>query len=413
MTSRPDPANSPDSSPDNLPDGSPANSLETWAVIAASGTAGHVYPGIAVAQTLYERGLAVHFAVAATGVGSQGVLQAGFGCTLIAGRGLRRSLRPKAALANLVSAGRLLAGAWQLFRLLGQHRPKVVLAMGGYTGFIAAAAAFVRRIPVVTAEQNAVPGLANKLAARVSKAVGVAFADTKLPKAVHTGNPVRQEVIAAARAAKAATAGASEATAAGVPEATAAGAPGVAPFKVIVLGGSLGAGCINEAMAELLDELSRQPETAAGYSWLHITGERHWEQLEPLRTLAQQRQLNYTAVPFAHNLAERLADSQVVAGRSGAGMVAELAALGLPSVLIPLHGAPGDHQTANAQALVSAGAAVLVSEPELSGSRLLAELEQLRHKPAQLAAMSQAAAGLARVDAAENMAELLQRYAKA
>ena len=386
-------------------------SPDTWAVIAASGTAGHVYPGIAVAQELRQHGLAVHFAVAATGVGSQGVAQAGFDCTLIAGRGLRRSLKPQAIAANLVSAGQLLVGAWQLFRLLGQHRPKAVLAMGGYTGLIAAVTAFVRRIPVVTAEQNAVPGLANKLAARLSKATGVAFADTKLPHAVHTGNPVRQEVLTAASRRRDSQPD-TVAVAAG-DLAAKAGAAGQAQLEVTVLGGSLGAGCINEAMTELLSELSCRPETAAGYSWFHITGERQWEQLEGMRTLAKQRQLDYTAVPFEHNLPERLASSQVAVGRSGAGMVAELATLGLPAILIPLQGAPGDHQRANAQALVSAGAAVLLGEPELDGLQLLAELERLRHDPAQLAAMSQAAARLAKVDAAKNMVELLQRHAKA
>ena len=379
-------------------DAEPAAGLPgTWVVIAASGTAGHIYPGIAVAQTLRARGLAAYFAVSATGIGSQGVLNAGFECSSIAGRGLRRSLAPKSIAANLVAAGKLLAGAWQLWRLLGQLQPKVVLAMGGYTGFIAAAAAFGRRIPVVTAEQNAVPGLANRLAARLSRAAGVAFADTRLPKAVHTGNPVRPAVIEAARqrAGDAAAAGAS------------------AQFKVAVLGGSLGADCINSAMSELLAELSHQPDLAARYSWFHVTGERAWKQLTQLRELSQQPQYSYTAVPFEHQLADQLAASHLVVGRAGAGIVAELAVLGLPSVLVPLRGAPGDHQTANARVLAEAGAAQLITEAELSGSRLLATIEDLRQTPGQLAAMSQAAAALAVVEAGENMAELLRRHAKA
>jgi len=443
-------------------------SSQTWAVIAASGTAGHVYPGIAVAQVLLARGAKTHFAISKTGVGAAGVEQAGFSYTLISGRGIRRSFAPKAVWANFVSLGKLLAGSWQVFSLLRRLRPEVLLSMGGYTGLIAAQAAFWLRIPVVTAEQNAVPGLANKLSARWSKAVATAFPATALPKATYTGNPVRQEIIEAAsrRLKRNDTDGGDSAqplaerhpdsekpsesqTAPNTekplesqkppesqktpetqpPQASpATPAPPASPesqpppdslktpetqWRVVILGGSLGAGCINSAMAEVLQAMSAASATPQPWHFFHITGDRGWDQLDNLRKFAAAENLNYESVPFAHNMAEVLSRSHLAVGRAGAGMVAEVAAMGLPAILVPLKNAPNDHQTANAEALAKAGAASCIPEPDFNGTRLLAELDQLRRQPQQLASMARQAASLAQPEAAEKIADLLADNAKA
>lgn len=413
-------------------------SSQTWAVIAASGTAGHVYPGIAVAQVLLARGAKTHFAISKTGVGAAGVEQAGFSYTLISGRGIRRSFAPKAVWANFVSLGKLLAGSWQVFSLLRRLRPEVLLSMGGYTGLIAAQAAFWLRIPVVTAEQNAVPGLANKLSARWSKAVATAFPATALPKATYTGNPVRQEIIEAAsrRLKRNDTDGGDSAQplAERHPDSEKPSESQTAPntekplesqkppesqktpetqWRVVILGGSLGAGCINSAMAEVLQAMSAASATPQPWHFFHITGDRGWDQLDNLRKFAAAENLNYESVPFAHNMAEVLSRSHLAVGRAGAGMVAEVAAMGLPAILVPLKNAPNDHQTANAEALAKAGAASCIPEPDFNGTRLLAELDQLRRQPQQLASMARQAASLAQPEAAEKIADLLADNAKA
>ncbi len=381
-----------------------------WAVIAASGTAGHVYPGIAVAQVLRERGLDCHFALSKTGVGADGVRQAGFDVTLVFGRGIRRSLRPGAIWANLGAVVKLVLGSWQLFVLLGRRRPRVVLAMGGYVGLMAAAAAFVWRIRIVTAEQNCVAGLANSLSARLSVASAVAFADTDLPRAVHTGNPVRPEIVAAGQSGVAAR---SDSVSASRQDCV----------KVTIMGGSLGAGCINIATAEML-ELASTSKSDPKLDIFHIVGQRQWEDYRHLQEQARPAEaqtrpaeashnpINYSSVPFADNMAEILSASLIVVGRAGAGTIAELAVLGLPSILVPLKGAPRDHQSANARKLEQAGAAVCIGEADFTGARLLEELQRLAGDSQRLRQMSAAAAGLAIPEAAQNLAELLVAHAK-
>lgn len=393
------------------------HSSQIWAVVAASGTAGHVYPGIAVAQVLTARGLKAHFAISKTGVGAKGVEQAGFSYTLISGRGIRRSFSPKAIWANFLSLGKLAAGSWQIFNLLRRLRPRILLSMGGYIGLIAAQAAFVLRIPVVTAEQNAVPGLANKLSARFSKALAIAFPDTDLPKATYTGNPVRQEIIEAAASRAERNEAGSEGNGRSADE-----------LRVVILGGSLGAGCINSAVAEALKEMSASPVEEKGgvageelthtstrplrLHFFHITGDREWVKLASSRELAKTKNLNYDSVPFAHNMSEVFSSSQLAVGRAGAGMVAEVAAMGLPAILIPLQKAPNDHQTANAEALAKTGAAICIPEPDFNGTRLLAEIDQLCRQPETLTRMADQAANFAHPNAAEKIADLLFENAK-
>lgn len=375
--------------------GASSRANKCWAVIAASGTAGHVYPGIATAQVLRERGLDCHFALSRTGVGAKGVRQAGFGVTLVFGRGIRRSLRPGAIWANLGAAVKLVLGSCQLFFLLGRLRPRVMLAMGGYVGLMAAAAAFVWRIRIVTAEQNYVPGLANSLSARLSAATAVAFADTDLPRAVHTGNPVRREIVAAGH--------------------NMVAAPSPARVKITIMGGSLGAGCINAATAQML-ELASQPESDPGsesrLEIFHIVGQRQWDEYRHLGEQAKSSAPSYSSVPFADNMDEVLSGSQIVVGRAGAGMIAELAVLGLPAILVPLKGAPRDHQSANARILEEAGAAVCIPESDFTGSRLLDELKGLVGDPLRLRRMSAAALDMAMPEAAQNVADLLVAHAK-
>jgi len=214
----------------------------------------------------------------------------------------------------------------------------------------------------------------------------VSLPDTPLRGAVVTGNPVRPSMGEVQRAP-------------------------VTPPLVTVFGGSLGAGRLNDAALELFSLWRERDDVRLR----HISGRRDHDRcaraLDGLREPADG--LAYELVPYEEHMERVYRDSAIVACRAGAVTVAELAATGTPAVLVPLPGAPGDHQTRNAEALVHAGAAVLVTDSELDGKRLAAELDALLADPSRLGHMAEAAHGLARLDAASRVADLVEEAARA
>ena len=363
-------------------------------VLAGGGTAGHVFPGLAVAEELLGRGVPqgdIHFAISKAGIGREAVQIAGFPHATLSGRGIQRSFKPKAVLSNFAASAKLGRGAWQAFSLLRRVRPGVVLCLGGYVSVSAGVAARSLRIPVVVAEQNAVPGWANKVVARYAQAAAVSFEGTDLPRSHFTGNPVRRQILQAA-----ADAARRERQASSAAE----------PFNVLVLGGSLGAGHINRAVREALPRWRDRSDISIS----HITGQREWAEFQPLVGEAQAEDIAYAAMPFCDDIAELLAEADLVIGRSGAGIVAELAVMGKPSLLVPLPGAPGDHQTANAKALGSG--AEVIPESEFDGKRLASEIDRLARNPELVEAMAAAALTHARPDAASAVADLVQEFAR-
>lgn len=366
-------------------------------VLAGGGTAGHVFPGLAVAEELLDRGVPkddICFAISRAGIGREAVRLAGFSHATLSGRGIQRSLRPKALLNNFAASAKLIWGGCQAFRLLRKVRPSVVLCLGGYVSVSAGVAARLRRIPVVVAEQNAVPGWANRVVARYAKAAAVSFEGTDLPRARCTGNPVRREILQAA-----ANNAAKDRSKKERPEST-------ARFNVLLLGGSLGAGHINQAVREALPHWKDRNDISVS----HITGEREWAEFEPLAGEARIKNIAYAALPFCDNIADLLSEADLVIGRSGAGIVAELAVMGKASLLVPLPGAPGDHQTANAQALGSA--TEVIPQSEFDGERLKSEIDRLARDTETVKDMAAAAFRHARPDAASAVADLLQEFAQ-
>ena len=364
-----------------------------WAVIAGGGTAGHVLPGISIAQQIVGQGAprgAVHFVGSARGVETRLVTEAGFGLTTLPGRGLQRRL----ALTNVTAAIGLLRAFGQALVVLRRLRPAVVLGLGGYASAACGAAAVLLRVPLVIAEQNAVPGLANRLLSRFAAGAATAFEATELPRATWTGNPVRTEVVAADR-----TSG----------RAAARAALGVGSERrlVAVFGGSLGSTRINRAVAAATEHWQARDDLHIR----HIAGRRDYDGLA--RAIAADRDgaLGYDLVAYEDDMATVYAAADLVVSRSGATTVAELAAAGVPAVLVPLPGAPGDHQTANARRLVEAGGAVIVRDAELDGTRLAAEVDALLDDPDRLTAMGRAATALARPDAARAVVDLIERHA--
>ncbi|MCQ3809830.1 MAG: undecaprenyldiphospho-muramoylpentapeptide beta-N-acetylglucosaminyltransferase [Acidimicrobiia bacterium] len=367
---------------------------QVWAVIAGGGTAGHVHPGLAVARALVRRGHeseTIHFVGSARGVERDLVPAAGFGLTLLPGRGIKRQLTWQ----NVASAWGLARAVAEAIGLLRRLQPAVVLGLGGYASIPCALAARLLRIPVVVAEQNAVPGLANRLAGRWARACAVSFPGTKLPRSVLTGNPVREEVQRVDR-----ERGRSVARA----------ALGVDDRRrlVVVASGSLGAARINRAAFEAARHWADRDDLAVH----HVVGRRDWQELSQLRPDLSQSSLHYRAVEYEEDMPGAYAAADLVVGRAGASSVAELAVVGLASVLVPLPGAPGDHQTANAAHLAAVGGAVMVSDAEMDGPRMVAEVDNLLKVPGLLAAMGREAADLGCRDADHRVAELLEEHGR-
>ncbi|KAA0234373.1 MAG: UDP-N-acetylglucosamine--N-acetylmuramyl-(pentapeptide) pyrophosphoryl-undecaprenol N-acetylglucosamine transferase [Acidimicrobiales bacterium] len=358
-------------------------------VIAGGGTAGHILPGVAVAKALVDRGVpsgAIHFIGSERGLEADLVPAAGFELTLLPGRGIQRRL----TLKNLSAAwglGRALFGA---LRLLHRHRPEVLLTVGGYASVACVVSAVLLRIPIVVCEQNARAGLANRLAARFAVASAVPFAQTDLPRAVVTGNPVRAEVLAVAdkRDRPAAR------RALGLP---------AERTVIAVFSGSLGARRLNEAVREAAGTWVDRGDLAIR----HVVGARDFDAFEiPVRS--RTCKLLYQAIRYEERMDLLLAAADLVICRSGGTTVAELACVGLPSVLVPLPTAPRDHQTANAMPLVDAGASVLIADDELDADRLRLEVEAIVDVPGRMADMAAAARSLGRPEAAERVADLVE-----
>ncbi|HEX3946462.1 MAG TPA: UDP-N-acetylglucosamine--N-acetylmuramyl-(pentapeptide) pyrophosphoryl-undecaprenol N-acetylglucosamine transferase [Acidimicrobiales bacterium] len=370
-----------------------------YAVVAGGGTGGHALPALAVARALADRG---HDRRAIELVGSrrgpEGDLLAGegFEVTLLPGRGLSRRLSLAGLATNLEAVAGLASALGRSLMATARSRPRVVVSIGGYASFAPAAAAVVFRVPLVLVNIDAVPGLVHRVLGRLAAASAVAFPGTPLPRAVVTGTPVRREVQEVDRS-PAAVAAARQAL-------------GLPPDRatVGVFGGSLGARRINQAVADLAGRWGDRTDVAV----YHVTGQRGWEELGPAEADDGRPGLRYRRVPFERQMARLYQAADVVVCRAGATTAAELAVAGVPSVLVPLPGAPGDHQTANARALVRAGAAVMVPDDECDAGRLGEVLDELLADPARRESMGRAARGLGHPDAAARVAEVVDAHAR-
>jgi UDP-N-acetylglucosamine:LPS N-acetylglucosamine transferase len=328
-------------------------------LIAGGGTAGHTNPGIAVADALVMRGLKpsdIGFVGSARGNESTLVPQAGFDIDLLPGRGVPRRI----GLAALKSIVELVRGGVGALPLLRRRSPEVVLCLGGYAAFAPSLIARVLRIPVVVTEQNARASAVNRLIGRFASSCALPFPSTDLPCGVLTGNPIRRAVTDAlldrspgARQRGRASLGVDDGS-----------------ILIAAWAGSLGAASINRAVRDLAQRWSDRE----GIAIHHVVGTRNPDALEPL---AGARALRYRAVPYENDMPTLLLAADIAITRGGASTVAELSVAGLPAVIVPLPGAPRDHQRANAEELASIGRAIVLDDAELSGAHLAGELEPL------------------------------------
>ncbi len=365
-----------------------------WAVIAGGGTAGHVEPGLAIARELVARGLdrdGIHYVGSERGIEQRLVPAAGFPLTVLPGRGIQRRL----TLANVSAILGLLRAMLQAVILVRRLRPAVVIGLGGYASVPCVFGAVLWRVPIVVAEQNAVPGVANRLAARFAKACAVSFRETDLARSTWTGNPVRTQVLAVDRARDRPKAR----QRLGVEE----------PRRLVaVFGGSLGARRINEATIDAAGTWRGRADLALR----HIAGSRDYADLASRPPTSGGDALQYDLIEYEDDMPTVYAAADLVVCRSGATSSAEIAVVGVPALMVPLPGAPSDHQTANARALENAGGAVLVADADLDGARLVHEVDQLMADPVRLDEMGDAVRSIARPDAAAAVVDLVERHAR-
>lgn len=352
----------------------PAESIRV--VIAGGGTGGHLYPGIAVARELLRQqpGARVSFAGTSRGIESRVLPREGFELDVIRSVGLKgKSLIERARGALLVPVG--LGDAW---RILSARRPHLVIGVGGYSSGPVVLMAALRRTPTMLLEQNAVPGLTNRLLAKFVWAAAVTFESTRSffgDKAFVSGNPVRPEFLQHE-------------------ESPASPDGGAAAVQVLVFGGSQGAHAINVAMSDAAPTLAAA--TPAPYV-VHQTGERD---VELVREAYRRAGLRAEVEPFLYDMGRRLRMADMVVCRAGATTLAELTAAGKPSILIPLPTATDDHQRKNAEALAADGAAELLLQSDASGERLASRILSLANDMPRRQRMTLAARNLAKPDAA-------------
>ena len=368
-------------------------------VFAGGGTAGHVLPGIAVANALVARGHdpgSIHFVVSERGSERSLVVDAGYPVTALPGRGIQRRLSPSAIAANVGAVVGLVVAVVRAFGLVRRVRPTAVVVLGGFASAAIALAAAVFRVPLVVAEQNARAGAVSRLAARVAVACALPFADTDLPRGTVTGNPVRAEVLAVDRA------GGRDA---------ARGALDLPLDRTVVavFAGSLGATRINTAVRGLADRWSDRADLAIR----HVVGDRDWDDAAAHPVTSTDGGLVYQQIRYEDRMDLLLAAADLVVCRSGGTTVAEIAVVGCPAILVPLPIATRDHQTANAAALVAAGAAVLLPDADVDAERLDEIVSGLIAAPGRLAEMAAAARTVAFPEAADLVADLIEDHARA
>jgi UDP-N-acetylglucosamine--N-acetylmuramyl-(pentapeptide) pyrophosphoryl-undecaprenol N-acetylglucosamine transferase len=344
-------------------------------VIAAGGTAGHVVPALAIADALRDRGAEVHF-VGGQRAEAELVPAAGYPFHAIRVTGFDRR-NPLRALRALLRAGRAVVRAWRLLRKL---RPGAVVGGGGYVAGPVGLAARMLRIPLLLTEADSHLGVANRILAPFAKRVFLSFPIEGRDGAKYlvSGRPLSANTGKADRAAARKRFG--------IPD---------DQQCLLVFGGSLGARTLNEAAFAAFGR-------AAPCAVLHVCGRRDYPDLKVLYE-ALGSPSHYHLEEYVQPFADALAAADVVAARAG-GSVLELAASGLPAILVPYPYATGDHQTANARWMERAGAAVIVPDSELDGPRLAREVAGLIGSPERLRAMSRAAREVARPDAAERIA---------
>lgn len=349
------------------------------ALIMAGGTGGHIFPGLAVAEALRERGWRVHWLGAPDSMESRLVPPRGFALETIAFGGVRGKGVQTLVLLPL----KLLRAFWQALQVVRRVKPDVLVGLGGYITFPGGMMGTLAGKPLVLHEQNSVAGMANKVLTGIADRVFTAFPNV-FKKAEWVGNPLRAEFLRQP-----------------LPAERFAGRSG--PLRLLVVGGSLGAKALNDTVPQALALIP----AAQRLHVIHQSGEK---QIDALRA-------NYTAAgvlaeltPFIDDTAQAFADADLIVCRAGASTVTEIAAVGAAALFVPFPHAVDDHQTTNARFLVEAGAAWLVPQTEFTPASLAQQLQSLQRD--QLLEMALKAKQMEKTEAVAAVVSACEQLAK-
>jgi len=349
------------------------------ALIMAGGTGGHIFPGLAVAAALRDKGWRVHWLGSPGSMESRLVPPRGFALELIDFGGVRG----KGLKTLLLLPLRLLRAFWQALRVVGRVKPDVLVGLGGYITFPGGMMGVLRGKPLVLHEQNSVAGMANKVLAGIADRVFTAFPHV-FKKAEWVGNPLRAEFLQQPP-----------------PSERFAGRSG--PLRLLVVGGSLGAKALNDTVPQALAliPLAQRPQV------IHQSGEK---QIDALRANYDAAGVEAQLTPFIDDTAQAFAEADLIVCRAGASTVTEIAAVGAAALFVPFPYAVDDHQTTNARFLVEAGGAWLVPQPEFSPASLAQTLQGLDRQ--QLVAMATRARQVQKTGAVAAVVSACEQLAK-
>jgi UDP-N-acetylglucosamine--N-acetylmuramyl-(pentapeptide) pyrophosphoryl-undecaprenol N-acetylglucosamine transferase len=355
-------------------------------VIAGGGTGGHLFPGIAVARALKVRvpDAQISFAGTAAGIEARVIPATEFSLDLIRSAGLKG----KSLAARLRGAVLVPLAAVDSWRLISRRSPDVVIGVGGFSSGPVVAVAAIRGIPTMVLEQNAVPGMTNRLLARFVRRAAVTYeASLKYfgEKGFVSGNPVRREFLE------------------GNDDPSHDAAINASRIRVLVFGGSQGAHAINMAMVEAAPRLAAAAET------LDLVCQTGTRDFDMVRTAFERHGVQGRVERFIDAMDREMKAAGLVVSRAGATTLAEVTAAGRPAILIPLPTATDDHQRHNARALEAAGAAELMDQRDLTGERIADRMISLAGDPERRRRMAAAARQLARPRAAEDIVDELIR----
>ncbi len=346
-------------------------------LIMAGGTGGHIFPGLAVAAQMRDAGWEVVWMGARGGMEERLVPKHGYRAAWIRAK----AARGKGLVQKLLLPANLLYSFWESARHIRSLRPNVVLGLGGYVAFPGGLMASLWNRPLALHEQNAIPGLTNKVLAQISDKVMSGFPQA-LKNAEWTGNPVRSEIAAIP-----------------VPEARFQNRQG--PMRILVVGGSLGAQALNESVPKAIALMRERPTV------VHQAGEKH---LDALKKHYAEAGVQGELVAFIDDMARRYAEADLVICRAGAVTIAELSAGGMASILVPFPHAVDDHQTANGRFLADHGAALLIQQRDVTPQKLAEMIQGLDRS--KLLEMARKARALGKPDAARVVAERCMSIAR-
>ena len=354
-------------------------SAQPCALVMAGGTGGHIFPGLAVAEALRERGWRVHWLGSPGSMESRLVPPRGFVLETIEFGGVRGKGIKTLALLPL----RLLKAFWQALHVVRRVKPDVVVGLGGYITFPGGMMATLLGKPMVLHEQNSVAGMANKVLSGVADRVFTAFPKV-FAKAEWVGNPLRDEFLRQA-----------------APIDRFAARTG--PLRLLVVGGSLGAKALNDTVPQALALMPAEKRPTV----LHQSGEK---QIDALRANYAAAGVDAELTPFIDDTAQAFADADLIVCRSGASTVTEIAAVGAAALFVPFPFAVDDHQTTNAGFLVDAGGAWLVQQAELTPAALAEKLAAVTRE--ELVAMAQKAKQMQKTEAVQAVVAACEQLSK-